>query len=35
VVAEADLVRTVSALHEEFFSELDAAVFERYEAVHA
>lgn len=35
VVAEADLVRTVSALHEEFFSELDAAVFERYEAVDA
>lgn len=35
VVAETDLGRTVSALHEEFFSELDAAVFERYEAVHA
>ncbi len=35
VVAEADLVRTVEALHEEFFSELDPAVFERKEAVHA
>jgi aspartate kinase len=35
VVAEADLVRTVQALHEEFFAELDPAVFERSEAVHA
>jgi aspartate kinase len=35
VVAEADLFRTVSALHEEFFTELDAAVFERHEAVNA
>jgi aspartate kinase len=35
VVAEADLFRTVSALHAEFFTELDASVFERNEAVHA
>jgi aspartate kinase len=35
VVAEADLFRTVSALHEEFFTQLDATVFERNEAVHA
>jgi aspartate kinase len=35
VVAEADLVRTVEALHGEFFRELDPAVFERKEAVHA
>ena len=35
VVAETDLVRTVEALHEEFFAELDPAVFERNEAVHA
>ena len=35
VVAEKDLHRTVQALHEEFFSELDPAVFERNEAVHA
>jgi len=34
VVAEADLVRAVDALHREFFSELDPAVFERKEAVH-
>lgn len=34
VVAEEDLKRTVAALHEEFFSELDPAVFERNEAVH-
>jgi hypothetical protein len=34
-VAEKDLVRTVEALHEEFFAELDPAVFERNEAVHA
>ena len=35
VVAEKDLVRTVEALHEEFFAQLDPAVFERNEAVHA
>ena len=35
VVAEQDLARTVRALHEEFFAELDPAVFERNEAVHA
>ena len=35
VVAEKDLLATVEALHEEFFSELDPAVFERNEAVHA
>jgi aspartate kinase len=35
VVAEADLTRTVSALHAEFFAELDAEVFERNGAVHA
>ena len=35
VVSEADLFRTVGALHDEFFSELDPAVFERNEAVHA
>jgi aspartate kinase len=35
VVAEADLVRAVTALHEEFFSTLDPEVFERNEAVHA
>jgi aspartate kinase len=35
VVAETDLARTVSLLHEEFFSTLDAAVFERKEPAHA
>jgi aspartate kinase len=35
VVAEADLFRAVSALHQEFFTQLDATVFERNEAVHA
>jgi aspartate kinase len=35
VVAEADLHRTVAALHEEFFAALDPEVFERNEAVHA
>jgi aspartate kinase len=35
VVAEADLLRAVPALHEEFFAELDPDVFERREAVHA
>ena len=35
VVAERDLRQTVEALHEEFFAELDPAVFERNEAVHA
>jgi aspartate kinase len=34
VVAEGDLHRTVAALHEEFFAELDPEVFERTEAVH-
>jgi aspartate kinase len=34
VVAEADLARTVAALHQEFFAELDPAVFERNEVVH-
>jgi aspartate kinase len=35
VVAETDVARTVAALHAEFFTELDPAVFERNEAVHA
>jgi aspartate kinase len=35
VVAEKDVVRAVAALHAEFFAELDPAVFERNEAVHA
>ena len=35
VVAESDLARTVSALHDEFFATLDPNVFERKEAVHA
>jgi aspartate kinase len=35
VVAEANLRPTVAALHTEFFSQLDDAVFERNEAVHA
>ena len=35
VVAEADLSRTVTALHHEFFSTLDPNVFESYEAAHA
>jgi aspartate kinase len=35
VVAEADLVKAVEALHEQFFASLDASVFERNEAVHA
>src|SRR3954464_1187569 len=34
VVSESDLVRTVAALHREFFAALDPAVFERNEAVH-
>jgi aspartate kinase len=34
VVKEADLHAVVEALHREFFSELDADVFERNEAVH-
>ena len=34
VVAEADLARAVEALHEEFFSTLDANVFERKEPAH-
>jgi aspartate kinase len=35
VVAEADLSEAVAALHREFFAELDPAVFEKSEAVHA
>ena len=35
VVAETDLLRTVTALHEEFFATLDPNVFERKEAAHA
>jgi aspartate kinase len=35
VVKEADLRAAVEALHREFFSELDANVFEQNEAVHA
>jgi aspartate kinase len=35
VVSQNDLRRTVEAMHEEFFSELDPSVFERNEAVHA
>jgi len=35
VIAEANLRPTVAALHTEFFSQLDDAVFERNEAVHA
>jgi aspartate kinase len=35
VVAEADLRRTVEALHGEFFAELDPNVFDRCEAMHA
>jgi len=35
VVAEADVYRTVAALHREFFSHLDADVFESNGAVHA
>jgi aspartate kinase len=34
VVKEADLRAAVEALHREFFSELDANVFEQNEAVH-
>jgi len=35
VVAEKDLRAAIEALHSEFFSQLDPAVFERSEAVHA
>ena len=35
VVAEKDLRAAIEALHVEFFSQLDPAVFERSEAVHA
>ncbi len=35
VIAEDDLRETVAALHREFFSELDDAVFERNEAAYA
>jgi aspartate kinase len=34
VVAEADLAKSVAALHQEFFAELDPEVFEKHEAVH-
>jgi aspartate kinase len=34
VVADADVKSAVSALHDQFFSSLDPAVFERNEAVH-
>ena len=34
VVSEKDLKQAVARLHEEFFAELDPAVFERNEAVH-
>ncbi len=35
VVSESDLAAAVKALHEEFFAELDPAVFERNEVVYA
>jgi aspartate kinase len=35
VIAESDLLSAVAALHREFFAELDPAVFERKDAVHA
>jgi aspartate kinase len=35
VVSESDLVRTVAALHQEFFAALDPVVFERNEGVYA
>jgi aspartate kinase len=35
VVAEADLLRAVPALHQEFFTELDPDVFERREPADA
>ncbi len=35
VVSESDLARTVAALHDEFFADLDPAVFERNGAAHA
>src|ERR1035438_1423879 len=35
VVSEASLPRAVASLHDAFFAELDPAVFERNEAVHA
>ena len=35
VIAESNVRPTVAALHSEFFSQLDDAVFERNEAVHA
>jgi aspartate kinase len=35
VVSETDLRRTIEALHAEFFSELDPAVFERNGVAHA
>jgi aspartate kinase len=35
VIADADLKGAVSALHNEFFAELDPAVFDRNGAAHA
>ena len=35
VISEASLPHAVAKLHEAFFAELDPAVFERNEAVHA
>ena len=35
VVSEEDLKRAVESLHDEFFSELDPAVFEQNGAAHA
>jgi aspartate kinase len=35
VVSDSDLVRTVEALHKEFFAALDPVVFERNEGVYA
>jgi len=35
VLRESDLAAAVAALHEQFFAELDPAVFDRNEAVHA
>ena len=35
VIGETALARAVAKLHEAFFEELDPAVFERHEAVHA
>src|SRR5207302_9462541 len=35
VIAENAVTRTVEALHQEFFAQLDPATFQRNEAVHA